>query len=106
MKNMARIKKNDTVKILAGRDRGKTGKVLFVWPEKRRALIQGINFVKKHQRKTKEDQQGGVIQKESPINVSNLMLVCQKCSKPTRVGFSTLSDGTKVRLCKKCKELI
>ena len=103
---MARIKKNDTVKILLGRDRGKTGKVLFVWPEKNRALIQGRNLVKKHQRKTKEDQQGGVIQKESPIDISNLMLVCQKCSKPTRVGFSALSDGTKVRLCKKCKELI
>ncbi len=103
---MAGIKKNDTVKILLGRDRGKTGKVLFVWPEKNRALIQGRNLVKKHQRKTKEDQQGGVIQKESPIDISNLMLVCQKCSKPTRVGFSALSDGTKVRLCKKCKELI
>lgn len=103
---MARIKKNDTVKILSGRDRGKTGKILFIWPDKNRALIQGRNLVKKHQRKTKEDQQGGVIQKESPIDVSNLMLVCQKCSKSTRVGFSALSDGTKVRLCKKCKELI
>jgi len=103
---MARIKKNDTVKILSGRDRGKTGKILFIWPDKNKALIQGRNLVKKHQRKTKEDQQGGVIQKESPIDVSNLMLVCQKCSKSTRVGFSALSDGTKVRLCKKCKELI
>jgi len=103
---MARIKKNDTVKILSGKDRGKTGKILFIWPDKNRALIQGRNLVKKHQRKTKEDQQGGVIQKESPIDVSNLMLVCQKCSKSTRVGFSALSDGTKVRLCKKCKELI
>ncbi len=103
---MAKIKKNDTVKILTGRDKDKTGKVLFVWPDKDRALVQGINFVKKHQRKTREDQQGGIVQKESPINVSNLMLVCQKCSKPTRVNFSTLSDGTKVRLCKKCKELI
>jgi len=103
---MARIKKNDTVKILSGKDRGKTGKILFIWPDKNRALIQGRNLVKKHQRKTKEDQQGGVIQKESPVDVSNLMLVCQKCSKPTRVGFGTLSDGTKVRLCKKCKELI
>ncbi|MFC1509874.1 50S ribosomal protein L24 [Candidatus Omnitrophota bacterium] len=103
---MARIKKNDTVKILTGKDKGKSGKILFVFPEKNRALVQGLNLVKKHARKTREDQQGGVIQKESPVNVSNLMVVCQKCNKPTKVGFSSLSDGTKTRICKKCKELI
>ena len=103
---MAKIKKNDNVKILTGKDRGKTGKVLTVFPEKARALVQGLNLVKKHARKTKEDQQGGIIQKESTISISNLMVVCQKCSKPTRIGFSTLSDGTKVRTCKRCKELI
>ncbi|MBU4312894.1 MAG: 50S ribosomal protein L24 [Candidatus Omnitrophica bacterium] len=103
---MAKIKKNDNVRILTGKDRGKTGKVLTVFPEKERALVQGLNLVKKHARKTKEDQQGGIIQKESTISISNLMVVCQKCSKPTRIGFSTLSDGTKVRTCKRCKELI
>lgn len=103
---MARIKKNDIVKILAGRDKGKTGKILTIFPKALKALVQGINMVKKHARKTQNDPQGGIIQKESPISLSNLMIVCQKCSKPTRVGFNTLSDGTKVRICKKCKEII
>ena len=103
---MAKIKKNDTVMVLAGKDKGKSGKVLTVFPKKGRALVQGINFVKKHTRRTREDQQGGIIQKESSIDVSNLMVICQKCSKPARIGFTTLSDGTKTRICKKCKELI
>jgi large subunit ribosomal protein L24 len=103
---MAKIKKNDTVKIMTGKDRGKTGKVLFVFPHKSRALIQGLNLVKKHTRRTREDQQGGVIQKESSIHTSNLMVLCQKCGKPTKIAFNFLSDGTKTRICKKCKELI
>lgn len=103
---MAKIKKNDTVKILTGKDSGKTGKVLFVFTGKDRALVQGLNLVKKHTRRTSQDQQGGIIQKESSIHISNLMVVCQKCGKPTKVGFSKLSDGTKTRICKKCKELI
>lgn len=104
---MANIKKNDIVKILAGRDNGKTGKVLTVFPKKMKALVQGINMVKKHSRRQASDQQqGGIVHKESSINVSNLMIICQKCSKATRVGFNKLSDGTKVRICKKCKEII
>ncbi len=103
---MSKVKKNDTVKILTGRDRGKTGKIITVFPKTNRALVQGLNMVKKHARKTREDQQGGIIQKESPVAMSNLMVMCQKCGKPTRIGFSVLSDGTKTRICKKCKELI
>lgn len=104
---MARIKKNDTVKILAGRDRGKTGKVLTVFPVRMKALVQGINMVKKHSRRqSNEQQQGGIVHKESPIDLSNLMVICQKCSKAVKIGFSKLSDGTKVRICKKCKEII
>ena len=103
---MAKIKKNDTVKIITGKDKGKTGKVINVFPGNGRALVQGLNLVKKHARRTREDQQGGIIQKESPVDVSNLMVVCQKCGKPTRVGFSLLSDGTKTRICRKCKEII
>ncbi|MBU3911409.1 MAG: 50S ribosomal protein L24 [Candidatus Omnitrophica bacterium] len=103
---VARIKKNDIAMVLTGRDKGKSGKVLAVFPKKGKALVQGINFVKKHTRKTRDDQQGGIIQKESNINVSNLMVVCQKCSKPARIGFTMLSDGTKARICRKCKELI
>jgi large subunit ribosomal protein L24 len=104
---MANIKKNDIVKILAGRDNGKTGKVLSVFPKTMKALVQGINMVKKHSRRGgNEQQQGGIIHKESPIDLSNLMVICQKCSRPTRVSFSKLSDGTKVRICNKCKEII
>lgn len=103
---MAKIKKNDIVKMLIGKDRGKIGKVLSVFPKKERALVQGLNMVKKHTRKTKDDQQGGIIEKERPVSISNMMVVCQKCNKPTRIGFNKLSDGTKVRICKKCKELI
>ena len=103
---MAKIKKNDIVKMLIGKDRGKTGKVLSVFPKKERALVQGLNMVKKHTRKTKDDQQGGIVERERSVNISNMMVVCQKCNKPTRIGFNKLSDGTKVRICKKCKELI
>lgn len=104
---MAKIKKNDTVKILAGRDSGKTGKVLSVFPKKMKALVQGINMVKKHSRRQSNDQQqGGIVHKESSIDLSNLMVVCQKCSKATRISFNKLSDGTKVRICNKCKEII
>ncbi|MDP2921078.1 MAG: 50S ribosomal protein L24 [Candidatus Omnitrophota bacterium] len=102
-----RVKKNDIVKILAGRDSGKTGKILTVFPAKGKALVQGINMVKKHSRRqTNDQQQGGIMHKESPVDISNLMVVCQKCSKPARVGFTKLSDGTKVRICKKCKEIL
>ena len=102
-----KIKKNDIVKILAGRDSGKTAKVLSIFPKKSKALVQGINMVKKHsRRKSNDQQQGGIITKESPIDISNLMIVCQKCSRPARIGSSRLSDGTKVRICKKCKEII
>ena len=107
VKIMANIKKNDIVKILAGRDSNKTGKVLTIFPKKMKALVQGINIVKKHSRRQSNDQQqGGIVHKESPVDISNLMIVCQKCSRATRIGFSKLSDGTKVRICKKCKEII
>lgn len=102
-----KVKKNDVVKILAGRDSGKTGKVLTVFPKKMKALVQGINMVKKHsRRKSNDQQQSGIVHKESSVDISNLMVICQKCSKAARVGFNRLSDGTKVRICSKCKEII
>lgn len=102
---MNKIKKGDTVYILAGRDKGKTGKVFMVMPSNQRALVEGINYVKKHARKTKQDQQGGIIQKESPISVSNLAVFCKTCNKKARVGINVLTDGTKSRYCKRCKEV-
>ena len=103
---MDKIKKNDIVYVLAGRDSGKTGKVFMVMPKRGRALVEGINYVKKHARKTKQDQQGGIIQKESSIHLSNLALFCKSCNRAARIGINVLADGTKARFCKKCKEVI
>ena len=103
---MAKIKKNDIVKILKGKDKGKSGKVLTVFPKTNKILVQGLNMVKKHTRRTREDQQGGVIQKENPLDISKVTILCQKCGKATHINFSILSEGTKVRICKKCKEII
>ena len=103
---MNKIRKNDTVYVLAGKDRGKTGRVFRVYPQKERALVEGINYVKKHTRKSQQDQKGGIIQKEMPIHLSNLALFCKRCNKFSRVGMSALSDGTKSRFCKRCKEAI
>lgn len=101
----AKIKKNDKVKIIAGRDNGKTSKVLRVFPKTNTALVEGVNLVKKHMRQTREDRPGGIVSKESPINLSNLLLVCSNCNKPTRTGKKLLSDKTKVRFCKRCQEV-
>ncbi len=103
---MLSIKKNDTVKVLAGKDKGKTGKVLKVYPSTNRAIVQGVNFAVKHKRRTRQDDQGGIMHKESPINISNLAVVCKGCNRPTRVGMDILSDGSKVRFCRKCKEVL
>jgi len=102
---MANIKKNDTVMVLAGKDRGKTGKVLKVFPAEKRAIVEGVNFAKKHVRKRREDEQGGIIHRESPINLSNLAIFCKGCNRPTKTGFDVLKDGTKTRHCKRCKEV-
>ena len=102
---MNKIRKGDIVYVLSGRDSGKTGKVFRVMPQTRRALVEGINYIKKHARKTKQDQQGGVIEKESTIDLSNLAVFCKACNKQTRVGMNILTDGTKSRYCKRCKEV-
>ncbi len=103
---MNKIKKNDMVHVLRGRDSGKTGKVFRVMAEKGVALVEGINYVKKHARKSKNNQQGGIVTKEVPISLSNLALLCKSCNKPARVGSNVLADGTKSRFCKRCKEVI
>jgi large subunit ribosomal protein L24 len=100
---MLKIRKNDTVQIIKGKDRGKKGRVLIVMDEEKRALVEGLNLVKKHKRQTRQDQQGGIVSIEAPIAVSNLMLFCKNCDRPARVGFSLLQDRTKTRICKRCK---
>jgi large subunit ribosomal protein L24 len=101
-----KIRKNDTVLVTAGKDRGKRGKVRFAYPKKNRVIVEGINFIKKHSRARGQVRQAGIIDLEAPIDVSNVMLLCQKCNRPTRVGFTSLEDGRKVRICRKCKEVI
>ncbi|MBN2055591.1 50S ribosomal protein L24 [bacterium] len=100
------IRKNDRVRITVGKDAGKEGKVLKVLPQDGRIIVEGLNFIKRHQRPTQTQQQGGIIEKEAPIHASNLMLICGKCNRPTRVGVQRLSDGSKVRMCRKCGEVM
>ena len=101
----AKIKKGDHVIVISGRDKGKKGEVIKMFPGDDRALVQGVNVVKRHQRQT-QTQQGGIVNKESPIHLSNLAHVDPKSGKATRVGFKTLNDGRKVRFAKKSGEVI
>ncbi len=101
-----KIRKNDTVLVITGKDKGKKGKVRFAYPKKERILVEGINFIKRHIRATGQVRQAGRIEREAPIQVSNVMLLCNKCNHPTRVGFHTLEDGRKVRICRSCGEVI
>ncbi len=100
------IRKNDTVLVILGKDRGKRGRVRFAYPEKERLLVEGINFIKKHSRAQGAVRQAGIIEREAPIHISNVMLVCAKCNKPTRVGSRLLTDGRKVRFCRTCGEVV
>ncbi len=100
------IKKNDTVVVTTGREKGKRGRVLSVYPSKDRLLIEKINMIKRHMKPTRKYAQGGIIEKEAPIHISNVMLICPKCDKPTRIGSTPLQDGKSVRVCKKCREVI
>ncbi len=103
---MANIRRDDNVMIVAGKDRGKSGKVNRVIREKNRLVVAGANLATKHVKGRPGVQQAGIIQVEAPLHVSNVMLVCPNCNQPTRVGHSFLEDGTKVRVCKKCNETI
>ncbi len=103
---MVKIKKNDIVVCCAGKDKVKKGKTLAVFPGQNRAIVEGVNLIKKHTRKTREDQQGGIVKKEAPVHISNLMLFCNKCNKTTRVGYTLLKDGSRARKCKRCQEVI
>ena len=100
------IRKNDTVLVVAGKDRGKKGRVRFVYPKNERLLVEGVNFVKKHSRAKGAVRQAGIIEREAPIQISNVMLICNKCNKPARVGSRFLTDGRKVRFCRACGEVV
>ena len=101
-----KIKKNDNVLVIRGKDRGKTGKVRFAYPKKSRIVVDGVNMVKRHARPTGQARQGGIIEREAALHVSNAMLLCDKCNHPVRTGYRTLEDGRKVRFCRACGEVI
>ena len=101
-----KIRKDDTVMVLAGKDKGKRGKVRFAYPEKQQILVEGVNFIKKHSRAKGAARHAGIIDLEAPIHVSNVMLLCDKCSKPSRIGYEKLEDGRRVRFCRSCHEVI
>lgn len=98
----AQIKKNDTVMVIAGRERGKTGKVLRVLREKDRALVEHLNMVKRHQKPRTAQRGQGIVEKEAGIHISNLMIMCDKCNAPVRMGKRILDDNRRVRVCRKC----
>lgn len=97
-----KIKKGDRVEVITGKDRGKTGKVLRVFPTENRLVVEKANVVKRHSRPTQKNPKGGVIEMEAPLPISNVMLVCPRCNRKTRVGKTILADGSRVRICKKC----
>ncbi len=97
-----RIRKGDKVKVISGPNKGKTTKVVDIDHEAGKAIIQGVNTVKKHVRPNKRNPQGGVLEVDMPMDVSNVQVICDSCSQPTRVGARFLSDGSKERFCKKC----
>jgi large subunit ribosomal protein L24 len=101
-----KIRKNDTVIIIAGKDRGKKGKVRRAFPNEDRVIVEGLNMVKRHSRARRAARQAGIIELEAPIHVSNVMLLCDKCGKPTRISFRFLSDGKRARICNSCREVI
>ncbi len=103
---MMKIRKNDTVVSIAGKDKGKKGRVRRVLPKEDKVMVEGLNMIKRHSRTRGRARQSGIIQLEAPLHVSNVVLVCNKCSKPTRVGFRSLDDGRKVRICHSCGEVI
>ncbi|HAP67411.1 MAG TPA: 50S ribosomal protein L24 [Nitrospinae bacterium] len=100
------LKKGDVAVVMTGKSKSKSGRILSVLPSKEKVIIEGINIVKRHMKPSKKYSQGGIIEKEGPIHISNVMLVCPKCNKSTRIGNTVLDDGKKLRTCKKCKEVI
>jgi large subunit ribosomal protein L24 len=101
-----KIRKNDTVVIIAGKDRGKKGKVRRALPREDKVIVEGVNMIKRHSRARRAARQAGIIELEAPIHISNVAIVCNKCGKPTRIGFRFLEDGKKVRICRSCNEVI
>ena len=100
------LKVNDQVEVITGKDKGRVGKIIRIYKKSDKATVERINMIKRHTKARAEGQEGQIVEKEAPIHISNLMLVCPKCTNTVRVGKRTLEDGTKVRICKKCSESV
>lgn len=101
-----RIKRNDIVKVISGKEKGKKGKILMVFPAEQKVIIEKLNIVKRHTKPSQKMRQGGIIEKEGKIHISNVMMVCNKCDRVTRISIKILENGKKVRICKKCGEIL
>lgn len=101
-----KIRKNDTVLVITGKDRGKKGKVRFAYPADNKIMVEGINMIKKHTKPRGQVRQAGIIEREAPISAADVMLLCSKCNKPARIGSRVLQDGRKARICRNCGEVV
>ncbi|MBN1893789.1 50S ribosomal protein L24 [bacterium] len=101
-----KVVKNDQVAVVSGDFRGKKGKVLKVYPATGRIIVEGVNFIKRHTRPTQKNPQGGIVNKEAPLHASNVMVICPKCNKQTRIGKKVLENGKRIRVCKSCNEML
>lgn len=101
-----KIKKNDTVLIISGKDKGKKGKVRFAYPEENKIMVEGVNMIKKHAKAKAQVKQAGIIEREAPVNACDVMLLCGKCNKQARIGIRILQDGRKARFCRACGEVV
>lgn len=102
----AKVRKGDTVMVIAGRERGKTGKVLALHLTEGKVIVEKLNVIKRHTKPNQKQRQGGILEREAPLALSNVMVFCANCQKPVRVGVKVLADGRRVRACQKCKEII
>lgn len=101
---MLKVKKGDVVKVISGNDRGKRGEVMKVLRESERLIVKGVNIITRHQRPTARQREGGIIEREGTINISNVLVICPACDRPTRIGFRLSETGEKLRVCKQCQE--
>ncbi|MFH1940556.1 MAG: 50S ribosomal protein L24 [bacterium] len=101
-----KVVKNDTVLVISGNYKGKRGKVLKVFPKENRVIVEGVNFIKRHTKPTQKNTQGGIVEKEASIHISNLMVVCPKCDTPTRLGKKILENNKRIRICRNCNEML
>ncbi len=106
MRDKVSFKKGDNVLVISGDDKGKKGKIVDIFPDKRQAIIEGVNFLRKHNKPTQKVPQGGIVKKEGPLHISNIKLICNKCNQATAIKRERTKEGKRVRVCKKCGEII